>query len=160
MPLTFRSARRDDVPAIVEIYARAHVELLHAPSAQQLDEWIRDERSGTFVVESDGRIDGFAFAISHDGWLVEIAQIVAREPGAGIGWFALREAVRHAFETSRAHRVYVEVVASNARARRLALGAGFALEGTWRDGYRREDGTYADLCAYGLLESDRRTGAA
>ncbi len=85
MPLTFRSARRDDVPAIVDIYARAHVEgNLHVPSSQQIGEWIDDAKSHTFV----------------------------------------------------------------------------ALEGTWRDGYRREDGTYADLCAYGLLESDRRTGAA
>ena len=55
---------------------------------------------------------------------------------------------------------YLEVRASNEIARRLYERAHFVLEGTWRDGFRDHDGSFHDLCAYGLLKSEYDDGVA
>jgi RimJ/RimL family protein N-acetyltransferase len=88
-----------------------------------------------------------------------LRRIIVTQPGRGIGASAMRWVVAHAFETLGAHRIWLEVVASNTVARRLYERAGFAHEGTHRDGYRDVDGRYADLCTYGLLATDARTAA-
>ncbi|MGP6157567.1 MAG: GNAT family N-acetyltransferase [Vulcanimicrobiaceae bacterium] len=63
----------------------------------------------------------------------------------------MNEVLRWVFESQRAHKVYLETIASNVPARRLYDNLGFVLEGTWRDGFRGRDGAYHDLCAYGML---------
>lgn len=158
MPLTFRSARPDDIDSIVEAYARPHAEgVIHPPDRARVATWLDDKRMRALVVERDAAVAAFVLVLLHETWLCEIANVIASQPRTGAGWFALRETLRYAFEEAKVHRVYLEVVAANAPARALYEAAGFSLEGTWRDGYRREDGTYHDLCAYGLLESEYRT---
>jgi RimJ/RimL family protein N-acetyltransferase len=161
LPLTFRSASAADARAIVAIAERPHARgNLHIPTVAAVASDLGKPGTHVFVVERDRDVVGFVRLVHTDGWLVEIAPLAAREPGTGIGWFAVREALRFAFDTVHAHRTSLEVVATNARARRLYEGFGFELEGTWRDGYRGEDGAFADLCAYGLLEDDYRAAVA
>lgn len=159
MPSTFRNARAGDVAAIVALYARPHVTgMLHVPDAAVIEAWTSADHTHAFVVERDGAIAAFALVLQHESWLFELAHVVAAQPGTGAGWFAVRESATFAF-ASHAHRIYLEVIAINARARRVYETVGFALEGTWRHGYRREDGAYLDLCAYGMLATDGRARA-
>jgi RimJ/RimL family protein N-acetyltransferase len=160
MPLTFRTARPADVEAIVDAYARPHAEgMIHRQDAARVASWFDDTRTRTFVVERDAAVAAFVLVILHEPWLCEIANVIATVPRTGAGWFGLRETLRYAFDEAKVHRVYLEVVAVNVPARGLYEAAGLSLEGTWRDGYRREDGRYLDLCAYGILESEYRTRA-
>ena len=85
---------------------------------------------------------------------MEIHRIVAIEPRAGIGRWALREALRWAFDDIGAHRVWLEVTAANSGARRLYEDEGFVHEGTYRDGYRSDIGAYQDLAHYGILKHE------
>ncbi len=134
--------------------------MIHPPDAAGVATWLDDKRKRALVVERDNAVAAFVLVMLHESWLCEIANLIAAVPRTGAGWFALRETLRYAFDEAKVHRVYLEVIAANAPARRLYETAGLSLEGTWRDGYRREDGTYHDLCAYGLLESEYRTRLA
>jgi len=108
------------------------------------------------VLEVDGRAVGMLALRFEADWLVEFQRIIVSEPGKGYGRAAVEWVKRFTFVESRAHRVYLDVVARNARARRLYESCGFVLEGTWRDGFRDPSGAYWDLCAYGMLERDYR----
>jgi diamine N-acetyltransferase len=103
------------------------------------------------VLDTSGDRAGLWRASAHDGWLVEIHLIVATKLRCGVGRYALRSAVRWAFEEVGAHRVWLEVTASNLVARRLYESEGFVHEGTYRHGFRNRDGTFEDLAHYGLL---------
>ena len=106
------------------------------------------------VLDERGTRAGLWMASVQDRWLVELRLIIATLPRAGAGRFALRSAMKWAFEEVGAHRLWLEVTADNAPARRLYESAGFVHEGTYRDGFKRRDGVYTDLAHYGLLESE------
>jgi RimJ/RimL family protein N-acetyltransferase len=67
---------------------------------------------------------------------------------------AVRIVVREAFDTLDLHRVTLYHAVENEASCRVALRAGFQLEGTLRQGYRYGDGTYHDEHVHGLLASD------
>ena len=73
--------------------------------------------------------------------------------GRGIGTFATREMVRHAFLDLNLHRVYVFILESNPAARRMCEKAGFRLEGTMRQAAFK-DGSYQDVHLLGVLRSE------
>lgn len=77
------------------------------------------------------------------------------EHGRGVGTFATREMVRHAFQDLNLHRVYVYILASNPAARRMCENAGFRVEGTLREAAFK-DGLYHDVHLMGVLPSEFR----
>ena len=77
------------------------------------------------------------------------------EHGRGLGTFATREMVRHAFQDLNLHRVYVYILDSNPAARRMCEKAGFQLEGTMREAAFK-DGHYHDVHLLGVLQSEFR----
>ena len=155
---TDRPFQAEDAPFVVGLHRLEHAApFVVAPMEDRVVEVAREPNVRMRVVlNSDGRRVGHWFAANHDGWLVEIHRIIAAEPRAGIGRWALREALRWAFDDIGAHRVWLEVTAANEGARRLYEHEGFVHEGTYRDGYRSDVDTYEDLVHYGLLRSERR----
>jgi RimJ/RimL family protein N-acetyltransferase len=111
------------------------------------------------ILDSVGKPAGFIAMSNHDGWLVEIHGIVAERPRSGVGRWALREALRWAFDDLGANRVWLEVIATNVNARRLYEDLGFIHEGTFRLGYRSGSGEYEDLAHYGILAREWRARA-
>jgi RimJ/RimL family protein N-acetyltransferase len=89
-----------------------------------------------------------------ESWIAEIRTIVAVTSGRGAGTWALRRALAWAFEERSVHRVFLYVTAANARARALYERHGMLWEGTERDGFLAPNGTYEDLCHYGMLEGE------
>ena len=73
--------------------------------------------------------------------------------GKGIGTWATREMLRHAFLELNLHRVYAFILASNPAARRTCEKAGFRLEGTMRQASFKGGG-YHDVHLLGVLQSE------
>jgi RimJ/RimL family protein N-acetyltransferase len=153
---TDRLAVPSDAAFIVALHAAPHARpFVHVPTEIQVRTSIAGgDAEQRIVLEGDTPVGMWRLRLQED-WLAEFIRIVAIAPRRGIGTFAMNRMIARAFDDLGAHRAYLEVVAHNP-ARSLYERAGFRLEGTWRDGYRNEDGTYADLCAYGMLAGDRR----
>jgi GNAT superfamily N-acetyltransferase len=146
-----------DAPYVVATHLLEHAKgfVSAPPTEQQVIESLQAPNvRRRIVLDEHSERAGLWMAKDHEGWLVEIGLIVAQVPRKGIGRFALRSALQWAFGEIGAHRVWLEVVASNVPARTLYESEGFLLEGTYRDGFRRPDKTYEDLMHYGLLRSE------
>lgn len=147
-----------DAAYVVALHRLPHAAaFLHCPTEIGIAELAGDESvRARVVVDAAGRPAGFIVMSVQDGWLMQIHGIVAERPRSGAGRSALREALRWAFDDVGAHRVWLEVTASNANARRLYESEGFVHEGTYRDGYRTATGDYQDLAHYGILKHEWR----
>lgn len=143
-----------DAQFLVDVCALAHCRrFVHVPTRERVLAALGNRDAESYVVEADGRGVGVLRLgwFGEPPWLVELRLLAIAQPGMGYGRAALRWAQAHAFETLGAHRASLEVAAHNTLARRLYERCGFVHEGTWREGFRSEDGTYVDLAAYGML---------
>ncbi len=153
-----RPACDDDIPFIVRLHELDHIrEFLNPPTENDIRRAFASDSVEQFVLEDDGVPAGLMLLNYFEDWLVELRRVAVVQPGAGLGMFAVRWALEHAFAERGAHRLYLEVAAANERARRLYERLGFVLEGTSRHGFRNNvTGAYEDLCGYGCLATDRR----
>ena len=71
---------------------------------------------------------------------IEFRRIVITEKGHGYGKAALEMVKELAFETYKAHRLWLDVKAQNDRARAIYKAAGFIVEGTLRECLHSENG--------------------
>ncbi len=157
--LAVRPATLSDVDFLVSTQDAPHARgFIHSATADQMIAALENLERATFIItDDDAPVGMLLFAYEPDDpWLIELRRIVVMTPGRGVGAYALQWLVDWGFNTIGAHRIWLEVVESNARARRVYERAGFRLEGAYRDGFRGKDGKYADLCVYGLLKSDAR----
>jgi diamine N-acetyltransferase len=86
---------------------------------------------------------------------IELLRIVVAESGQGVGRAALRLIKRIAFEELDAHRLWLDVVPSNAGAMRLYESEGFVTEGVMREAGRRAGG-FVSLVLMSILEQEYR----
>jgi RimJ/RimL family protein N-acetyltransferase len=110
-----------------------------------------------FAVRQQGALKGVAQLQSID-WVQRTAAlgIYIGDPGdrgAGLGRAATCLVLDYAFHALDLHRVSLEVLASNATARRLYEQLGFTLEGALRQAYLRA-GEREDVALYGLLSPE------
>ncbi len=75
--------------------------------------------------------------------------------GKGVGGEATRLMLAHAFSDRNLHRVYLSVLSSNERARRLYERVGFRAEGTQREAVFK-NGAYHDLVTMAVLGHEHR----
>lgn len=157
MAFSIRKASPDDADFIVTLFAQPHVRAqLHAPSPQEFARSLERENMENYVVERDEvRFGNLLLGIEED-WLVSIRAVAALKPKTGAGRFAVEFGIHRAFDDLGAHRIFLEVISSNAGARRLYERLGFRMEGLYRDGFRSESGAFLNLVHYGLLAGDRR----
>jgi diamine N-acetyltransferase len=87
------------------------------------------------------------------GHSIELRRIVVVERNRGLGRLALGLVLEHSFRTLGAHRVWLDVMIDNARARRAYSAAGFVLEGVLRDALRTADG-YRSLAVMSVLRTE------
>jgi RimJ/RimL family protein N-acetyltransferase len=157
--ISVRPATDDDVAFIVATHQAPHARgFVLSATPEVVSAALRRDDRMTFVIVDDGSPSGMLSFVIEAGlpWLIEFRRIVVTRPGNGIGTFAMRWAIDWAFEQRGAHRMWLDVVATNVRARQLYERSGFRYEGTYRDGFRDDDGSYGDLCVYGMLSSDPR----
>lgn len=107
------------------------------------------------IVEAGGQRAGFIHrtAVDRHG-VVELSRLAITDRGAGIGRAALALAIDHVFTTTEAHRLWLDVLPHNERARRTYAAAGFVEEGTLRDAWVSPTGTRASLTILSILRPE------
>jgi catechol 2,3-dioxygenase-like lactoylglutathione lyase family enzyme len=144
-----RKAAAGDAEFLQALFERRHVRgSLHPPNSF---EFTRGEH---LLVERDREPFGYLALSLEEDWLLGIRALAVWEPQCGAGRFALEFAKRRAFDEPGVHRIFLEVLESNAPMRRLCERAGFRLEGIYRDGYCDESGAFHRLIPYGMLRDD------
>ena len=88
---------------------------------------------------------------------LEFRRIVVTAKGQGLGRAAVRAVKHFAFEEQKAHRLWLDVKAFNARARHLYAAEGFVEEGLLRECLRSDSG-YDSLVILSMLASEYRPG--
>ena len=73
--------------------------------------------------------------------------------GKGIGTFAVKEMLHHAFRNLNLHRIELECLAANETAAKLYEKCGFKKEGVKR-GSVFKNGEYSDVCMYSILREE------
>lgn len=101
------------------------------------------ERLGYVILRGIGEPDG----------CVELLRIVIAEPGRGVGRAVLRLVKQMVFEELDAHRLWLDVVTTNERARALYRSEGFVEEGVLREAARRPSG-FVSLVLMSMLEQE------
>jgi RimJ/RimL family protein N-acetyltransferase len=91
-----------------------------------------------------------------------LKRIAVTAPGRGTGGALVGALVRWAFTQSAAYRLWLDVMAHNARARHVYASHGFVEEGVMRGAYLGADGGRVDLVLMSLLRPDwrQKVGAA
>lgn len=122
----------------------------HLQACQSPDErhWIvaerrTDERAGYVIIQG----------IQDSDQSLLLKRIVITRKGQGYGRSTLEIVVRKVFEDFGAHRLWLDVVEDNMRARSLYQRSGFVEEGRLRDGMKSTDG-YVSLRLMSILRPE------
>jgi hypothetical protein len=153
-----RAATPDDAEFVLALFARDQVRpYTHGPrSIEDFHRSLEIAGKEVAILERDGKPFGNICLGTSSPWMLELQVIAMWENGRGAGRFGMEYVKWRGFDDLRVNRIYLEVVAANARARTLYERAGFTAEGLFRSGYCDADGNFHDLAAYGMLASDPR----
>ena len=88
-----------------------------------------------------------------------LKRIAVSAPGKGLGSSLLRTIVRWVFTETETYRLWLDVLADNARARHVYLSHGFVEEGVLRNAYKLMDESRIDLIVMSMLRPDWRCRA-
>ena len=108
-----------------------------------------------YVIEQGAARVGFVIlgGVGGDDKAIEIGRLMIAPEARGVGQAALAEILRCVFEDHDAHRVWLDTIADNARARHVYAKLGFVEEGRLRQALRF-GGRYHDLILFGLLREE------
>ena len=137
----------DNAPFILRWPRDAHLAAISDPDRAHL------------MVEArvSGQIIGYLIlaAIQSPHRSIEFVRITIDRKGEGYGRECLRAVKRLAFETLGAHRLWLDVMDHNTRAKALYLAEGFVEEGTLRQSIE-VDGRRVSLIVLSMLEPEYR----
>ena len=108
-----------------------------------------------FILDDRGLPVGFVLlaGLAGGNGAVEFRRIVVMEKGRGYGRAAVKAVKQYCFEVLHVHRLWLDVLEENIRARSLYESAGFVREGVLRECVRREDGFHS-LVVMSMLDSE------
>jgi len=145
--LDFVLAAQHDPEASPNITARGrerHLESFEDPNEEHL------------IVLEHGEPVGYALLEGLDKRHrnVEIQTLVITERDRGLGRSSLRLLLDYLFDQRDAHRVWLDVVGANRRARRAYEAVGFTHEGEMREAWLTEDGSFDSIHYLSILEHE------
>lgn len=112
------------------------------------------------VTDPEGPV-GFAILAGMGGArsVIELRRMVVAPAlrGRGLGRASLRRLIAYAFDELGAHRLWLDVVVENRRAKRLYRSEGFRTEGVLRD-HLPAGGGFRSLEVMSMLAPERREG--
>lgn len=153
---SLRNAQPADGAFIMSLFKRPHViKALNGPNSIAGFERILTvaDLENLIILKGEERFGMMVLERAPD-WLLTLRVLAVWEPGQGAGRFAMGYLLERAFLEHKVHRVFLEVVESNLRARSLYESFGFRLEGVYREGFRDKAGAYHNLAAYGILSNE------
>jgi diamine N-acetyltransferase len=152
-----RPAVEADIPAIAALERRPENRcLVSAWTEAQHRHALAGPDARYLVAESgDGQFSGYAvlLGVVSPHRSIELKRIVVSQPGSGVGGAMLRAILALAFGALQAHRVWLDVFATNTRARRIYERLGFQREGVLREAALVDD-SYHDLILMSLLDRE------
>jgi diamine N-acetyltransferase len=158
--ITIRPALPADVPQIVAIeQIPEYRNYIGAWSAEEHLRAMADADNEYFVVHGEAAtVEGFAIlqGIRSEHHSLHLKRIAVRTPNRGFGKALLEYAMARAFLDHRAHRFWLDVFETNARARRVYEGYGFHYDGVMREAILL-DGEYHTLALMSLLDREYTT---
>ncbi|UCE58119.1 MAG: GNAT family N-acetyltransferase [Phycisphaerales bacterium] len=109
----------------------------------------------TIEAADDGRRVGYIIlcGVGSVDRSIEFKRIVITEKGGGLGRDAVRAIETIVFETFGAHRLWLEVMVKNTRAKQLYETEGFVEEGTLREAAQVQD-RFESLVVMSMLEAE------
>lgn len=159
--LTLRPPVDEDAEALVRIRSLPmSLQDAKATVARMVQE---QEKPFTFhwVITRQGEVIGRIKAWDvnpYNGYLQLGYDIAPQERGNGYMTEAVRAVVHFMLTEAEANRVFCSVRSENTASRRVCEKAGMTHEGTLRQHYARQDGSYDDVCIYGIVRSDMEAG--
>jgi RimJ/RimL family protein N-acetyltransferase len=153
--MLLRPATPDDIPAIIALEG--------APVAQEfVGQWSEERHRAAlasedvryYVSETEwGEVQAYAIlrGIQETSRAIELKRIVVAVPERGLGRRVLRELIHIAFRELGAHRLFLDVIEDNARARHLYESLGFKYEAVMREAENR-NGDWCNLHLMSMLE--------
>ena len=160
MDLSLRPTTEADLDFVIAVESSAEASAwLTVQPREAHREVIEDPNQEHLVVAgADGERLGYVILTGLTGpnASIEVRRIAVEAPGQGIGREALRLAVDRCFAEHGAHRVWLDVMPGNDRAKRVYTALGFVYEGTMREAIRDGDGWDA-LELMSVLEHEWRS---
>ena len=129
-------------------------------SKERHSEALINENMAHMVVEAetDGRRVGYVIlaGIGDPNQNIEFKRIVIVEKSKGFGRSTVKAVKHYAFECLGAHRLWLDVLETNRRARTLYESEGFCFEGLLRECWKTANG-YQSLILMSILEQEYRS---
>ena len=146
-----RPARPQDAPRIAALWQAGRNSLwLDPPEEGEIAQAIKEGLA--FLWQPGEEPLGFACLFRWVPLNYSLRAMSVTAPGQGR---PLLEAIlAHVFATLGAHRLGLDVTSDNARAIALYRAAGFLQEGTVRECWQREGGSFVDCHLFGLLKRE------
>lgn len=165
--LTLRAWRRDDVPALVDAYSDAAIQQwnLRTMTAVEAVDWIETQHrnwaaesdAGWAVVYDASKVLAGRVGLRHlslsEGQGEITYWVLPQARGQGIAVTATLAVSEWAFSVLGLHRLELAHALPNTASCRVAMKAGFTLEGTRRSALRHSDGWH-DMHLHGRLADD------
>lgn len=156
--VSLRQATADDIPFIM---ASERLPVV-APFVSHWDEARHrtgiEGRDMAYLIGGRGGDEPEGFAMLGDlrerNGNVCLYRIVAVHPGSGFGAPFLAAVVDWAFRETTVHRLWLDVVTGNERARHVYEKAGFVFEGVLRQSYIATTGQREDLAIMSMLRPE------
>jgi RimJ/RimL family protein N-acetyltransferase len=155
--MRIRAAVPGDIPQIVAIEQIPEFRsYIGAWSAEEHGRTMADADAEYFVALSDQQVlHGFAIlqGLNSEHHSIHLKRLAVQTPNRGLGRTLLEFVTERVFLHHRAHRFWLDVFETNARARHIYEGYGFRYDGLLRDAILR-DGEYHTLVLMSLLEHE------
>jgi diamine N-acetyltransferase len=155
--MRIRAALPEDVPQIVAIeQIPEYRNYIGAwPAEEHLRAMAGADNEYFVAYDEEATVEGFVIlqAIHSEHHSLYLKRIAVRTPNRGFGRALLEYAISRAFLHHRAHRFWLDVFETNARARRVYESYGFRYDGVMREAILR-DGEYHTLALMSLLDRE------
>lgn len=152
-----RAALLSDIPHIIAIEQIPEFRsYIGSWTAEEHRRAMADSDTEYFVASGeDGAVEGFAIlqGIESPHHSIHLKRIAVRTPNRGVGRLLLEYTMSRAFQHHRAHRFWLDVFETNARARRIYEAYGFRYDGVMREAILL-DGAYHTLALMSLLDRE------
>lgn len=144
MNVILRPTTENDLEFVFGIESEASkAGVVTSQSFEDHEKYLTDEDVRHLIIEAEGKAVGYlilAGLSDTENETIEFRRMVVAEKGKGYGRQALQLAKKMAFEQLNAHRLWLDVIDFNERARRLYESENFWVEGVWRERYKAQDG--------------------
>lgn len=153
-----RVAKAADLPEIMEIERQPGFEHLVGRSTLEFHTRAMADPDHAYLVglAPDGRIEGFAILrdVENPQHNTCLKRLAVRVPGSGFGKPFLGDVIAWVFENTETHRLWLDHIITNDRARHVYEENGFVREGISREAYALPGGSRIDLAVMSILRRE------